>query len=108
MPLLKASEWLLAFFVLIFIAFTAAISYRTGFLGVAQLQIQNSTNESTIGIHVSGCVEHPGVIFVPLNTRICNLKNILALTPDADLSIFRHKRMLKNNDVIFVPAKRVK
>jgi hypothetical protein len=59
-----------------------------------------------IGIEVLGCVERTHHLSLPAGSRICDLKKLLSVTKEADLSFFKKKRILKNNEVITIPAKR--
>ena len=54
-------------------------------------------------ITVEGAVTAPGSLTVPIGTRISDLKKYLTLTPDADRTFFKKRRLLKNNEKITIP-----
>ncbi len=60
----------------------------------------------SLQIHVMGEVTAPGTIEVEPGTRICQLKQKIALTPDADLTFFKKRKFVDDGDVIVVPCKK--
>lgn len=62
---------------------------------------------SEITVFVSGAVQAPVELTLPVTSRISDLKSKVALSADADKSYFRRKRRLKNREKIVVPKKTV-
>jgi hypothetical protein len=58
-----------------------------------------------IFVHIQGCVKENVLLELPAESRICDLKSRLALSPDADPAFFRRRKILKNNEIIQVPSK---
>jgi len=58
-----------------------------------------------ITVVVQGAIEESISIELPPGSRICDLKNCLKLSADADLGFFRHRKILKNTEIIDVPFK---
>jgi len=59
-----------------------------------------------ITIEVSGCVKKNVRLTLAAGSRICDLKNLIVLTEEADRTFLKRKRLLKNREVIEVPARR--
>ena len=58
-----------------------------------------------LSIHVSGaCL--PGAIRVPVGARLGDLKEMLVLAEGADLSFFKKRRLLKDQENIKIPLKK--
>lgn len=66
-------------------------------------QVIKIPSREMIEIVVNGAVAVPGKQIVPKGTRLCDLGNCVALTPDADLKSLAKKRFLKDKEEIFVP-----
>ena len=62
---------------------------------------------SELTVSVSGAVELPVELKLPLGSRICDLKSKLKLTPEADKTYFRRRKLLINGQQIEVPKKSV-
>lgn len=58
-------------------------------------------------IHVEGAVLLAGSQSVPVGTRISDLRKILALTPEADLTFFEGRRLLNPEEILRIPEKRL-
>ena len=56
-----------------------------------------------IEVRVEGCVAKKVLLNLPIGSRICDLKEIVLTTPEADLAFFKRKRRLKNHEVVCVP-----
>jgi len=56
-----------------------------------------------IHIEVRGCVEQIAHLVLPANSRICDLKEKVHLSPLADKNFFKRRRLLKNNEVVYIP-----
>jgi len=56
-------------------------------------------------VDVQGCVEERGTIELPAGSRICDLKKHLKLSNRADLTFFRRRKILKNNEIVRIPPK---
>ena len=54
-------------------------------------------------VYITGEVENPGRYEVPIETRICDLKKILILTPSADKRVFKSKKRVKHEEKILIP-----
>ncbi|MBF8263658.1 MAG: hypothetical protein HW387_1323 [Parachlamydiales bacterium] len=59
-----------------------------------------------IVVEIQGCVEQKMWIDMPLGSRICDLKERVVLSKDADSAFFKRRRRLKNNDIVCVPPKK--
>lgn len=58
-------------------------------------------------VRVEGAVLEPQQLTLPPGTRICDVKKLVSLAPDADKAFFRKKRQLKNGEILVVPKKTV-
>ncbi len=56
-------------------------------------------------ITVKGAIAEPGYVKIPADTTISQLPNYIRLKETADLSFFKKKRKIKNNETILVPFK---
>ena len=58
-----------------------------------------------LSVHVNGaCL--PGTFQVPAGARLSDLKGMLTLSSDADLSFFKKRRLLKDQENIKIPLKK--
>lgn len=58
-----------------------------------------------IQIQVEGAVKEKVVLEISAGSRICDLKKIVALTPDANLNFFKSRKLLKDREVLKIPKK---
>jgi hypothetical protein len=56
-----------------------------------------------IRVECSGALREDVTVVVPVRTRLCQLKSKLPLSTDADASMFKSKRLLKDGEKIVVP-----
>jgi hypothetical protein len=59
----------------------------------------------SLRVQVNGAVEKSELIEVAPGTRICHLKQIISLAESADLTFFKKRRLLSDEDVIEIPEK---
>lgn len=59
----------------------------------------------TIQIEICGCVKKNVCLEMPAGSRICDLKNRILVTSDADLSFFRRRKLLINHEIVQIPSK---
>ena len=57
-------------------------------------------------IRVEGAVKNPGQLAVLPGTKIADLKKILLLEKEADLTFFRKKRQLQEGEIIKIPTRK--
>jgi hypothetical protein len=57
-------------------------------------------------IEIGGAVAQPQRITVPLGTRICDLKRVVQVAPQADRQFLRRKKRLKDGDTVHIPFKK--
>lgn len=57
-----------------------------------------------LAVQICGAVENPGLVHVQPGTRIIDLKKIVALTPNTDLSFFKKRRQLVDGETVIIPA----
>lgn len=57
-----------------------------------------------VRIQVEGFVRETLSLVLPAGSRICDLKNRVELTPEADQTFLRRRRMLKDGEVVKVPG----
>ena len=57
-----------------------------------------------IVVEVCGCVKEKVSIELPAGSRICDMKGCVVLSENADPSFFRRRKILRNNEIIRVPA----
>ena len=57
----------------------------------------------TITIKLSGAVDQPGLLVVPKGTRMQDLLEKVSFQKDADLSLLRRRRLLKEGENIYIP-----
>lgn len=63
-------------------------------------------NELTaISIQIEGAVPVPFTISLPVGTKVSDLRTKIALNAEADLSIFKSRRLLKDGEILKVPEK---
>lgn len=60
-----------------------------------------------IHVRVGGAVAEPVELTLPRGSRISDLKTKIILTPEADKTFFRRRKLLKNGERIEVPNKAV-
>lgn len=58
-----------------------------------------------IVVRVEGCVAEPSAVAMPVGSRISDVKKHIILTQDADPTVFKSRRLLKNNEIIFIEPK---
>ena len=58
---------------------------------------------AAIQCKIHGAVAQPDVYFLPIGTRICDLKKIVVLQKNADKKFFKSKRLISNNESIKIP-----
>lgn len=77
--------------------------------GIAgRVEISQSVNVVELGslkISLEGAVVVPGFLEVPLGSRVCDLKNLVALKDDVDKAFFKKRRLLRDGEVIKIPSK---
>jgi hypothetical protein len=59
----------------------------------------------SLQVHVTGAVASAETIEVEPGTRICQLKQKIQLSDEADLAFFKKRKILSDGDVIYVPSK---
>lgn len=52
---------------------------------------------------VEGAVKAPGIVIIEPGTRVSDLKKIIELDHEADLSFFSSKRRIRNKEHIYIP-----
>lgn len=60
-----------------------------------------------VTVTVRGEVLMPQTITLPAGSRICDLKERISFTQEAEKSYFRRRKRLKNGEIIWVPKKTV-
>jgi hypothetical protein len=61
-----------------------------------------------IQVEITGCVDQKISLTLPAGSRMCDLKGHLSLTSEADRSFLRRKRLLKPNEHIEIPARKMR
>ena len=56
-----------------------------------------------ISIEVCGAIRESKTLSLAAGSRLSDLKDKIALAQDADISIFKRRRLLKNHEKIFIP-----
>lgn len=106
---LKHSEWIIIF---LFSSFFLALSLSTYLKAhrcrssilknqLRAASVQNKPGLLTVWVKGEGVIKK-GAYFVPLETRVCDLKRKIELTPKANLKIFKSRRKLKMGEEIYV------
>lgn len=57
-------------------------------------------------VSLEGAITNPGVIEVPVGSRICDLKKFISLSQEADASFLKKRRLLKEGEKISIPIKK--
>jgi hypothetical protein len=66
-------------------------------------KVKIATN--SLQITLQGAVTHPGILEVKKGTRVNQLKTLVETTEEADLTVLKSRRKLKDGEVITIPAK---
>jgi hypothetical protein len=59
-----------------------------------------------IGVRIEGAVSAPLTLTLPVGTKVHDLRSKISLNPEADPTIFKSRRMLKDGEILTVPKKR--
>jgi hypothetical protein len=56
-----------------------------------------------LSVAIEGEITEPGLLIVPIGTRMCDLKKYVTLKPSADPTFFKKRRLLKQGEKITIP-----
>ena len=79
-----------------------AISLKSPITAPLELKIECLKN---LLIRIEGAVQNPGTIQVLPGTRILDLRKIVPLSREADLTFFKKRHVLEDGETVFIPEK---
>jgi DNA uptake protein ComE-like DNA-binding protein len=101
------SEWVLVGSLLAILASLVLIAKVSAYRAQALITPFEKTKGEEILVTVQGAVLEPVRLTMSPGSRICDLKEKVSLTADADRTFFRRKKRLQDGVIIEVPKKTV-
>lgn len=69
------------------------------------VEFQENTNNQGIVIYITGAVVKPGMLYLPLDSRLDDALKAAEITSEADLNTINPAQKLKDGQKIIIPAK---